>query len=229
MTKALTIRQAFQARWPMLRSLILATLVCYALVLIRCWLLHKRSRLGICHNILLAWIPCLLAIPLDALLSQKPSKRWAIVLLGALWLVFLPNAPYVVTDIMHWRKDKELPVWFDWIFISSCAWVSLFLAYEAITLLHRRIAMYGKLRGWGFVIIASTLSSLGIYLGRFLRWNSWEVATKPTSLLHDLATSNHLHQNSQLGAFMLGYTLFTLLIYGLLHSVTQQARRDTLA
>lgn len=215
--------QSYRSRWPVLRALVFGTLVCYALLLVRCWLMHGISRVGICHNILLAWIPCLLAIPLDCLLANRPVRRLGTVLLGVLWLLFLPNAAYIVTDLVHWTRDKQLPKWFDWIFITNCAWVGLFLGYESIVLLHRRFARtWSESTGWGFVIAAYILSSAGIYFGRFMRWNSWDVARKPAVMADQLASSNF----ADVAAFCATYSVFTFACYCMLHGVAAQARRD---
>ncbi len=219
----MTLLQSYRSRWPVLRTLIFGTLVCYVCLLVRCWLMQGLSRSGVCANILLAWIPCLLAIALDFLLARRPVPKISIVLLGVLWLLFLPNAAYIVTDLVHWTKDKQLPKWFDWIFITSCAWVGLFLGYEAIVLLHRRITRtWGDWIGWGFVIAACGLSSTGIYFGRFMRWNSWDVVRKPAAMAAQVVGANF----ADLAAFCLTYSIFIFAGYCMIHGVAAQARRD---
>lgn len=219
----MSILQSYRSRWPVLRALLLGTISCYALLLVRCWLMHGKSRVGICHNILLAWIPCLLAIPLDCLLGKRPVRLPGVVLLGLLWILFLPNAAYIVTDLTHWTKDKQLPKWFDWIFLSNCAWVGLFLACESIVLLHHRIASrFRGWAGWGFVALSCILSSLGIYFGRFVRWNSWDVALKPSIMVSDLVNVNA----GDVTAFCVTYAVFTFVVYVMTHGVASQARLD---
>ncbi|MBX7208861.1 MAG: DUF1361 domain-containing protein [Verrucomicrobiaceae bacterium] len=219
----MSMLQSFRSRWPVLRTLVLGTFVCCALLVVRCLLMHGISRAGICANIFLAWVPCLLAIPLDFLLARRPVRNVGVLLLGVLWLLFLPNAAYIVTDLVHWTKDKQLPRWFDWIFVTSCAWVGLFLGYESIVLLHRRFARtWSEATGWSFVVAACILSSAGIYFGRFMRWNSWDVVRKPAVMIGQLVSANF----AEVAAFCVAYSVFTFTGYCMLHGVAAQARRD---
>src|SRR5204863_3583114 len=143
------------------------TAVCLALLGLRCILLGRIERVGIFGNILLAWIPYGLSLTAAALVRRTPVNRGLLGTVLGLWLLFLPNAAYIITDLTHWRKEKLLPVWFDWIFISAAAWVGLFLAFLSIQILHRIVsAKHGSLMGWFFVALALAASSFGIYAGR---------------------------------------------------------------
>ena len=128
-------------------------------------------------NLFLAWIPFIIAyFTYTATLSRK--QIYIVVPLAAFfWLIFFPNAPYILTDFQHlagtWR---DVPVWYDvmlliWFAITGLmlGMVSLFLMQEVI----RR--EFGRWVGWGFVTIVSLLTSMGVYVGRFLRWNSWDI------------------------------------------------------
>ena len=68
-------------------------------------------------------------------MEGKRAKSWVLWPLLLVWLLFLPNAAYIITDLTHWRKDKILPAWYDWIFISEIAWAGFFLAFLSIQIL----------------------------------------------------------------------------------------------
>lgn len=136
-------------------------------------------------NLFLAWIPCALALVIHD--RYKRGTAMPLVPLALAWLVFFPNAPYLVTDLVHLRDDSVTPVWFDALVYAAFAWTGLLLGFVSLYLMHvvvRRIV--GAVRSWAFVLCALALGSFGIYLGRFERWNSWDVFVRPTRLLADL-------------------------------------------
>jgi uncharacterized membrane protein len=98
-----------------------------------------------------------------------------------LWLLFLPNAPYILTDILHLTRASQAPAWYDLALLLSCSGTGLLLGYLSLidvqTIVARR---FGPARGWIFAMVSLVLSGFAIYLGRFLRWNSWDVLIEPT-------------------------------------------------
>ncbi len=139
-------------------------------------------------NLFLAWIPYLLARLLPLLSKFKfPFVNGAIGLALVLWLLFFPNAPYIVTDLLHLKPRPLVPLWFDLMLLMSFAWTGLLLGI--FSLLHLQKWVRQKTRKNYDTILAITLIPLcavGVYVGRFLRWNSWEVFTQPQTLLSDL-------------------------------------------
>ena len=109
-------------------------------------------------------------------------------LLGAAWLAFFPNAPYLVTDLIHLRTRAFVPVWYDAIMVFAFALTGLCLAFLSLWLVHRLVERrLGKAAGWLFVAVVAGLSGFGVYLGRYPRWNSWDVVTRPGELMADVA------------------------------------------
>ncbi len=104
------------------------------------------------------------------------------------WLLLFPNAPYIVTDFFHLDQKAAIPYWYDLGMILSFAWNGLMLGfislYDIQTALARR---FGALKGWAFAIFSLILGSFGIYLGRYERFNSWDVLTNPVELFVDIA------------------------------------------
>jgi uncharacterized membrane protein len=164
-------------------------------------------------NIFLAWIPYLSSLLMTALHQSSKYRRWWIVP-AIIWLVFFPNAPYLVTDIGHMREIAPYAWGFNLGVLLLFAWIGLFLGvaslYEVHTLLR---AQFGKTGGRLGVLILIVLGALGIYLGRVERWNSWDVLRHPHRLAENLFLL--LQPRSHLGAygFILVYAMLIFIAY----------------
>lgn len=152
-------------------------------------------------NLFLAWFP--LAFALLARQVAPPHhchgrsgwtllsiRRWFTALCGLGWLLFFPNAPYILTDLMHLagRPPASMaPLWFDLLLHLTVAMTGLLLGFASLAIMQNLVCgAHGRLAGWSFAVAALALSGFGIYLGRFLRWNSWDVVGPPLSLLADI-------------------------------------------
>lgn len=175
-------------RKAVVASLALASLGCCALVVVRIVHTHVPNFTYLIWNLFLAWIPFVLAILLyDA--SRRGARTPVLVTLGALWLAFFPNAPYIVTDFVHLGRDPLSPFWFDGLIIASFAATGMLLGLGSLYLVQsvvRREA--GSLAGWLAAATALALGSVGIYAGRFVRLNSWDLWTSPHHVLHLVAS-----------------------------------------
>jgi uncharacterized membrane protein len=106
---------------------------------------------------------------------------------GFLWLLFLPNAPYLVTDFFHLRVLTSGPIWLDVLMLASCAATGLAFGYSSTMQIHRQLQAAGKpVIGWTVALFATFLCGFGIYLGRFLRWRSIDLLQEPLRLLTDI-------------------------------------------
>ena len=137
-------------------------------------------------NLFLAWIPYLMALAIPKIHSFFNSKAiTAFALLG--WLLFFPNAPYILTDLFHIKIRFPIPLWYDVMMILSFAWTGLMLGFlslfEVQLFLHKFI---GKKAAGMISIIAIFLCGIGIYIGRFQRWNSWDIIANPFNLISDV-------------------------------------------
>lgn len=138
-------------------------------------------------NLILAWLPWLFAVPM-ALVPSRVGQAWRLLPSFGAWLLFLPNAPYMVTDVLHVRHTQAAPVWFDAVMLFAFAWTGCLLGFSSLKIVHARIESWlGRAAGWIFVGGAAVLTGFGIYLGRFLRWNSWDIVTRPRGLAWDVA------------------------------------------
>lgn len=134
-------------------------------------------------NLFLAWVPFVLALAVAAV-HVRGGSRVLLWLLGVGWLLFLPNAPYILTDFIHLGRAGGAPLWFDAGLIGTFAGVGLALGLASLLVVHRVAeARSGALVGWAVAVGSLLLSAAGIYLGRFPRFNSWDVLTDPHGLV----------------------------------------------
>jgi uncharacterized membrane protein len=136
----------------------------------------------------MAWNLFLAGIPLGfaALLAKLERWRLALPILSG-WLLFFPNAPYVLTDLLHLHARSGVPIWYDLLMLLSFALVSLWMGFQSLQLVQVWLARKTTpLMAWAFVGISLLLSGFGIYLGRFLRWNSWDIIRNPAALSADI-------------------------------------------
>jgi len=160
-----------------------------AIALVRYGLTGQPVFIFLLKNLALAAAPAVLALALRRL-AHAPLG--VLLPLGLLWLLFFPNAPYIVTDLIHLNTPRRTILWMDVLILGSAAlsglvltFASLRWAMEAIALHTRRASLPAALP-----LLTLLLGALGVYFGRFARWNSWDVATRPGALAADL--SSHL-------------------------------------
>jgi uncharacterized membrane protein len=167
-------------------------------------------------NLFLAWIPAGLA-----LLAYNLYRKWSC--LGAavvlpiipVWLLFFPNAPYLLTDIVHLADRPEMPYWFDQILYLAFAFTGCYLGMISLLLMQALVRRsLGVWISWLFALFALFLSGFGIYLGRFTRFNSWEVLTAPKPIVKEILDwFLHPKSNIETFAFAIVFSIFFASIY----------------
>jgi uncharacterized membrane protein len=146
-------------------------------------------------NLVLAWIPLLLSLGVYDAYRRGRSLLWVAPMI-VLWLLFLPNAPYIVTDFVHLSASSRAPLWFDGVELSAFAWTGMLLGFVSLYLIHAVLRdRYGAPFGWSAVLVVLALSGVGVYLGRVKRWNSWDLLTQPGQRLAEL----HAHVGDPAG------------------------------
>jgi uncharacterized membrane protein len=134
-------------------------------------------------NLILAWIPLLLAL-LVYDRYRRGSPLLPLLPALALWLLFLPNAPYIVTDFVHLSAGSPAPLWLDGVELSAFAWNGMLLGFVSLYLVHAVARhRFGPAPSWIGVLGVLALVSVGVYLGRVKRWNSWDLLTQPGARL----------------------------------------------
>jgi uncharacterized membrane protein len=183
------------------------------LITFRVFLTHQITFVFLLWNLFLALIPFGLSTMLG--LSAGRLKARVLLPVGAVWLLFFPNAPYILTDLFHLEPRAGVPYWFDLALLLSAAWNGLMLAYASLTDMQGLVARrLGWGAGWAFATVALLLSSFGVYLGRYLRFNSWDIVTNPLTLFYDIV-HRILHPLAYSGTWgvTLLYGVFLLLGY----------------
>jgi uncharacterized membrane protein len=181
-------RRSPNERLVVLAGLGVASALCLALELLREHRYGAYDFRFLIWNLILAWIPLLLAL---LVYDRYRRGRSLLVLAPALllWVLFLPNAPYIVTDFVHVGRDWGVPIWFDATLTASFAGTGLVLGLLSVLLVQSVLARrYGSAVGWLMLPPILLLCSTGIYLGRVHRFNSWDAVTRPHALIDTFTT-----------------------------------------
>ncbi len=176
---SISLRQAVLA----FLSLALASGIAVALVIARFSVSRQLAYFNLVWNLFLAWLPLMFAF-----FAGRARRTWPqLCVCASLWLLFLPNSPYLVTDLVHLKPRPPVPLWFDILLVQSFVLTGLLLGFLSLYLMHRLVSRsYGWRIGWMFTLVILALTGFGIYLGRFERWNSWDLFLSPFALLSDV-------------------------------------------
>ena len=150
----------------------------------------------------------------------KEFKKPITVLLLMLWLLFLPNAPYIITDFIHVKQRAIIPLWFDLLLVFSFAFNGILLFFLSVEDVHHLILKhFSTVKTWTITVFILFLTGFGVYLGRFLRYNSWDLASNPKWLFVEIfdrivrPTSHPRTWGFTLGfgmLLLLGFLIFTM-------------------
>lgn len=135
-------------------------------------------------NIFLAWIPFVISSLFKKIIDKS---RWKQALLFCCWLAFFPNALYIVTDLVHLQIESNVPKWFDAVLLFSSSVVGLMMAFISLFRVEKYLQriVHKKMLS-PLIILILFLGSFGVYLGRFLRWNSWDIISNPFPLISSI-------------------------------------------
>jgi uncharacterized membrane protein len=210
--------RAAQPILPMFLALTLASAVSVALLAARWVVTGHLTYHYLPWNLFLAWLPLGLALLTIRLRTSQPSRPWRTGLCGLGWLLFFPNAPYLFTDLVHLMRlggPSPAPFWFDLLLNLTFAVTGLMLGFASLQIMQSLVGRArGRLAGWSFVVAVLGLAGFGVYLGRFLRWNSWDALIAPVPLLADIAAClTAPWQHPRAWGFTFVFSLFLLLAY----------------
>lgn len=165
-----------------------STLLCFGLWGARVYMSRAWTFYFLLWNLFLAWIPYLCALWAISWHQRYPRRWWLLLLPGVIGIAFFPNAPYIVTDFLHLEERAPIPLWYDIGLLTGFAWTGLVLGVYALRLMQTIVQVWlGRILGWAFTLLVIGMSGMGIYIGRFLRWNSWDLVTQPHAIFYDLA------------------------------------------
>ncbi len=206
---------------PML-ALILASGIAVALIVAH---ILWTGRLGygfLLWNLFLAWLPLVFALLASDKYRNGGGRHWTFFGLGGAWLLFFPNAPYIFTDLTHLSSKFYPHFWVDLMLILLCAFTGLVLGFLSLYLMQSIVTrMFGRVVSWLFVAAVAGLSSVGVYFGRFLRFNSWDVVVKPGRVYQMLdAWRDGSGLNRATPAFLVLFATFLFIAYLTLYALT---------
>jgi len=196
-----------------------ASIVCVGLVRFRISVTDTRHYTFLVWNLFLAWIPFIIAYITYATPIQRRWLYLVVPVSAFLWLIFFPNAPYILTDFQHLRNSgAEIPVWFDVLLLIWFAFTGLFLGMVSLFLMHEIVRReFGRWIGWGFVLSVAGITSIGVYVGRFLRWNSWDIFGNLEGMTR-FTLYYILHPTTRSLIFASLFTSFFLFVYLILYA-----------
>ncbi|HEX2534925.1 MAG TPA: DUF1361 domain-containing protein [Chitinophagaceae bacterium] len=216
------VRQLYATRSEAEKALILSCAFSTALITIRILYTGSNSFRFLLWNLFLAFLP----YALSGWMARKPSvvtSRWKFTAAFAAWFLFLPNSFYIITDLFHLGGDGPTPLWFDTAMILSFAWNGLVLGVLSVRGMEKLVAIRWNLHSpWLFLYPLMGLNAFGIYIGRYLRYNSWDVITNPFALVHDLADmALHPARYKPDWGMILCFTLLMITFYNTLRRVSR--------
>ncbi len=186
MLKEIFFKSVNHSKYKVLFLLIISTIFSMGVLFFRMSYTSSYTFIFLAWNLFLAWIPYIISFIYKR--YDRYFKR-RLVLFGSvmLWILFFPNAPYIITDLFHLWAKNDIPLWFDLILILSFAWTGILLGFASLIDFQIIITKrFNRFIGWGFAITSLISGSFGIYIGRYLRWNSWDIVTNPFALFNDI-------------------------------------------
>lgn len=170
------------------------------------------------YNLGLAIVPLPLAFWLRQFLRRYSWADWRVVVFFAVWLFFLPNSFYIVTDFIHLPETQRVDVVQDVVMLTQFSVLGLIFGFMSVYMLHVAVLKYmaRKVAAMGAGIVLF-LSSFAIYLGRELRWNSWDILANPVGLLRDTSVALVQPEAAWMTAsfFLMLASLYAVWWYGL--------------
>lgn len=167
--------------------LLACTVLAGGVLAVRMRLTHSAGYSFLVWNLFLAWIPYGCVVLLLSLRDAGAGRNWLRWGLAGAWLAFLPNCPYIVTDVIHVIGNPHWVWWYDAGLILLFAWTGCFLGVISLREMHVLVrSRLGATTGWAFVMIVCLLCGFGVYLGRFVRLNSWDLLLRPTRVTGEI-------------------------------------------
>ena len=200
----------------------LISLLCIGLFVVRVAATHTSHYWFLVQNLGLAWLPLRFVWLLRDELKRRRWLSWQCLSLTLLWVVFLPNTWYVLTDFLHVQPTGEINQLYDIVMVSSLVLAGFVLGFTSLYLMHKELLKKFRVRTAHTAVLAILLlSSFAIYLGRDLRWNSWDVITNPSGLILNVSDRvvdpfGYHHAFNVTGLFFVLLTITYLAIWLLL-------------
>lgn len=192
--------------------LLLCGCFCAALLGFRMLYTGKLLFVFLAWNLFLAFIPYALSKRMGR--SHK-TNRSQFLFQMVLWVLFVPNSFYILTDLFHLDMNQDVPLWYDLAMLLAFAWTGLLLGIVSVRHIEKLFEkQFNKKADLLFIAPVMLLNAFGIYLGRYLRFNSWDLFTNPFQLSRDiLYLFIHPLRNKLDWGMIVCYSVLLTLIY----------------
>ncbi|MEK7471574.1 MAG: DUF1361 domain-containing protein [Patescibacteria group bacterium] len=191
--------------------LIVVSIIAVVFDLARLDLLGMTTPLYLIWNLFLAWIPYIISL----YFIKKDTSINSFIPLFILWILFFPNAPYLVTDVIHIASSPESLMWFDSLLFFFFGWIGLLLGMISLFHIHQYLKNHFSILISEIIIFAICfVSSFGVYLGRFERWNSWDLFLDPFNFIKQLfnISADFIYMGTPL-IFVIVFSIFMYSVY----------------
>ncbi len=138
-------------------------------------------------NLLLAWIPLIISLYLRIILTKKLFSSWQAIIVGLIWLIFIPNSFYLLSDYIHLQEVGKSTILYDVLLFSIIIFTGVLIGFSSVSMVFAEFKKrFSKTSCYFILSLIFLIISFGIYIGRDLRWNSWDVVINPAGLLLDV-------------------------------------------
>ncbi len=180
--------KSWTARQRLIAALVASSFVSVGLYVTRAFQYETSHYIFLNWNLFLAWLPLVFAWWLYKWVQKNPWVSWQGAVLTILWLGFLPNSFYLLSDLIHLQTTLAPNVMYDTVMLLSFAWNGLVLGFFSLFLVHQLLIKRMQPRQAHFLATGVLLlCSFAIYLGRYLRWSTWDVLVNPAGILFDVS------------------------------------------
>ncbi|MCL2280757.1 DUF1361 domain-containing protein [Candidatus Saccharibacteria bacterium] len=220
---------------PLIKVFALFCSIYTVICLLTFYLTKHQLHLALVWNLFLAFLPLLFS----SFAVRPKQNKWLTVTWMIFWLLFFPNAIYVFTDVIHLGElsfygerfyevsrvvyNRDFTIWLELITVISGVFLALMMGLLSLLNIHKFLARRtSKVKIWSLIIGVSLLSSLAVFIGRFLRFNSWDMVARPWNTV--------VKTIQNLDSFALGYilltTFFTLFVYAIFYQLYRLAKKS---
>ena len=209
-------------------ALVVSSLVSMGLWGVGALINHDTSFGYMWWNLFLAWPALVFALWLERLLRTKLWSSWTALLATLLWFSFLPNSFYVISDFVHLTEQPRVDIVFDVVMLASFGVNGLILGYLSLYMVHNQLRKrLSALFSGTIVATVLLLDSFAIYIGRDLRWNTWDVIANPASLVFDVSDRLvNVRAHPQVVSITLSFFVFLGSIYVVIWYLLRVARQQ---
>ena len=199
-----------------------------ALFGIGAWRNHAWDFWYLNWNLVLAWIPLLLMLWLERVLRSHIWSDWRPLMVTLLYLVFLPNTFYMITDVIHLQEAPRVDLIYDVVMFTMFIFTACVIGLVSVYMLHVELRKRLSPRfSWAFVLATLLITSFAIYIGRDLRWNTWDVFLNPASILFEVSDGFvHPGSHHELFSITMSFFVFITSMYAVAWCASRAARQQ---